>query len=247
MKTVDVVMLTKNSERLLRQCLTSVYENVPVSNLIVVDGYSADTTLDIVKEFQERYGNVILLQDHGTRGCARQKAIGKVKTDWFMFVDSDVLLCEGWFDRVKKFMRDGVGAVWGIEIWSVLRKSRFLKQFERITMKIFESRGGTHDLLVRTKAVEGMAIPPSLHTYEDLYIKSYIRGKGYEVIPVYDPYCLHFRPENVWTIGQSIFFVASDLKFAVRRPQLLLSYAFYTLIVLYESFSRNLVRRNLPR
>jgi len=245
MKTIDVVMLTKNSERLLRQCLTSVYENVPVNNLIVVDGYSADTTLDIVKEFQERYGNVILLQDHGTRGNARQKAISKVKTDWFMFVDSDVILCKGWFAKAERLMKDNVGAIWGIEIWSVLKNMKILGLFERITMKIFESRGGTHDLLVRSKAVEGICIPYRLHTYEDSYIKTWICKKGYDVVPAYEPYCIHYRPENVWTIEQSIGLIASDLKLAVRRPQLIFSYAFYAAIVLYQSLLHNFSFRKL--
>jgi glycosyltransferase involved in cell wall biosynthesis len=245
MKTVDVVMLTKNSERLLRQCLTSVYENVPVNNLIVVDGYSADTTLDIVKDFQERYGNVILLQDQGTRGNARQKAISKVKTDWFMFVDSDVILCKGWFAKAERLMKDNVGAIWGIEIWSVLKNMKILGLFERITVKIFESRGGTHDLLVRSKAVEGICIPYRLHTYEDSYIKTWICKKGYDVVPAYEPYCIHYRPENVWTIEQSIGLIASDLKLAVRRPQLILSYAFYAAIVLYQNLLHNFSVRKL--
>lgn len=242
---VDVVILTQNSERLLSECLSSVYENVPVNNLIVVDGYSTDRTLKIVKEFQERYGNVILIQDKGTRGSARQKAISSVKTDWFMFVDSDVILCAGWFAKAEKLTKNNVGAIWGIEIWSVLKNMKVLKLFERITLKIFQSRGGTHDLLVRRGAIEGISIPFHLHTYEDSYIKSWICRNGYEVMPVYDPYCIHYRPEKVWTVKQSIGFIASDLKFAVRHPQLILSYAFYTVIVLYQNLLKNLKAQRL--
>ena len=45
MKTdrMDVIVLTKNSERLLEQCFDSIFENVPVNRLIVVDGYSTDS------------------------------------------------------------------------------------------------------------------------------------------------------------------------------------------------------------
>ena len=53
--------LTKNSEGLLRQSLASVYKNVPVDNLIIVDDDSTDRTVEIVKEFQRKYGNVILV------------------------------------------------------------------------------------------------------------------------------------------------------------------------------------------
>ncbi len=48
---IDVIMLTKNSERVLRRCLGSVYENVPVGNLIVVDGNSTDSTLSLLQGF----------------------------------------------------------------------------------------------------------------------------------------------------------------------------------------------------
>ena len=64
-----------NSDRMLRECINSIYKNVPVSNLIVVDGYSTDSTADIIKEFQEKYGNVNFIQEKGTRGSARQTAI----------------------------------------------------------------------------------------------------------------------------------------------------------------------------
>jgi glycosyltransferase involved in cell wall biosynthesis len=243
MGPIDVVMLTKNSERLLRACLASVYRNVPVNNLIVIDGYSTDATLEIVKEFHRKYGNVAVVQDSGTRGTARQIAIGKVKTDWFMFVDSDVILCRDWFAKAERIVKDNVGAVWGIEIWSVLRNSRLLKLFEWITMKIFEKRGGTHDLLVRSLAVKDIRIPFYLNTYEDSYIKSWICGKGYAVIATYDPCCIHYRPESAWTIKQSIRFVASDLRLAFDHPSLVLSYMFYTAIVLGQNLMRTVKNR----
>ena len=56
---VDVVVLTKNSERVLRECLASVYENVPVKRLIVVDGFSTDNTLKIVNESNKRDAKLV--------------------------------------------------------------------------------------------------------------------------------------------------------------------------------------------
>jgi glycosyltransferase involved in cell wall biosynthesis len=236
---IDIIVLTRNSERVLRKCLASIYENVPVNKLIVVDGYSTDATLKIVGAFQKKYGNVVLIQDKGTRGSARQKGIQKVETDWFMFVDSDVVLCDAWFTKAEKLVKDDVGAIWGMEIWSVVRNTKILELFERVTMKIFEKRGGTHDLLVRRKAIEGIHIPSHLHTYEDSYIRSWICKNGYKVVPAYEPYCIHYRPEIVWTIKESIGLIANDLKFAIPYPQLLLSYAFYTTIVLYQNVLHN--------
>ena len=241
---IDVAILTMNSERMLRECLDSVYMNIPVKNLIVVDGFSTDATEDIVQEFQEKYGNVTFVQEKGTRGSARQTAIQMVKSDWFMFVDSDVILSKNWFAEAEKLVKDDVGAVWGIEIWSVLKGMKILNLFERVTIKIFEKRGGTHDLLVRRKTVEDIKIPYKLHTYEDGYIKDWIEKKDYKVLGVYEPYCLHFRPETVWTVQKHIEFMVSDLKYAIHRPILLLSYAFYSGIVAFQIVASKTTRPN---
>jgi glycosyltransferase involved in cell wall biosynthesis len=240
LELVDVIILTMNSERILRDCINSVYRNVPVGNLIVFDGCSTDGTADIIQEFKETHGNITFIQEKGTRGSARQKAIQLVKSRWFMFVDSDVILSENWFAKATKLIGDDVGAIWGIEIWSVLKESRILSLFERVTLRIFEKRGGTHDLLVRREAVEDINIPFELHTYEDSYIKSYINTKGYKVLGVYDPCCVHFRAESVWTLSKHVELAVSDLKHAVHSPSLMLSYFFYAAIVAFQIASEKL-------
>ena len=58
MDSVDVVLLTMNSERKLEECIASVYQNVQVAQLIAVDGGSTDQTLEILNQFNSKYGNV---------------------------------------------------------------------------------------------------------------------------------------------------------------------------------------------
>jgi len=244
---VDVVVLTKNSARVLRECLNSIYRNVPVNNLIIIDGYSTDETLDIVRGFQERHGNVKLVQTGGARGYARQRGIEMVETDWFMFVDSDVVLCRDWFRRALRYVEDDVGAVWGMELWSVLlRSKRALGLFERANIRVFKQRGGTHDILIRHEAIEGIRIPPDLHTYEDAYIKRWISKRGFKVIATYDPYCIHFRPEDAWTLKGSMRIIANDITHAVKYPELFLAYSFFAAIVAQQMLRRQTeTRQNL--
>ncbi|MEM2117813.1 MAG: glycosyltransferase family A protein [Candidatus Bathyarchaeia archaeon] len=239
---VDVVVLTKNSERILEKCLKSIFENVPVHRLIVVDGYSTDSTLDIVKKFHEKYGNVLLLKDNGTRGSARLKGIKEVETDWFMFVDSDVTLCNGWYNKAKTFANDDVGAVWGMEVWAGMRNPVVLKLFLKITRKIFEMRGGTHDLLVRYDAIKDIPIPRDLHVFEDTFIKEWIAKKGYLLVATYDPYCIHYRPSFVWTIKGSVNLIIDAIRYGSLRklPKLVLAYGFYAGYVIYRSLSQKL-------
>jgi len=234
--SVDVVMLTKNSERLLQECLESVYRNVPVGQLIVVDGYSEDKTIAILNQFNEKYHNVKIIFDKGTRATARQKGISRVSTDWFMFVDSDVVLCNDWFKKAQKYLGEDVGAVWGIEVWSTIQKQKTLKLFLLITRKIFEVRGGTHDTLIRTDLVQDIKIPQSLHVFEDAYIKDWIASKGYRVVACYDPFCVHYRPQNVWTVRGSLGLVAEAFRFGHPRliGKLLVAYGFYAAYSIYQ-------------
>ena len=118
--SVDVILLTKDSERKLRECVQSIYDNVPVAHLIVVDGYSKDGTLAILNQFNEKYHNVKIVFDRVTRATARQKGISHVETDWFLFVDSDVVLCRDWYKKAQTYIQPDVGAVWGIEVWSTI-------------------------------------------------------------------------------------------------------------------------------
>ena len=244
---VDVVIITKNSERMLNECLSAVYKNVPVNQLIVVDGYSTDRTLEIVRRFQKKHGNVLVIKDKGTRATARQKGIDQVKTEWFMFVDSDAVLCKDWFKKAQKHLGQNVGAVWGIEVWSTIQNPAILKMFLWITRKIFDLRGGTHDTLIRTDLVKDIEIPKFLHVFEDAYIKDWITQKGYKLIACYNPYCLHFRPASVWTIRGSLSIIADAIRFGrlTLLVKLTFAYGFYTTYSLYQFFANKLRRGGL--
>ena len=235
-ENVDVVLLTKNSERVLKECVESVYRNVPVGQLIVVDGYSEDKTIQILDEFNKKYHNIKIVLDRGTRATARQKGISQVKTDWFMFVDSDVVLCQDWFKKARKYISPDVGAIWGIEVWSTIQKTKTLKLFLVTTRKIFDARGGTHDTLIRKNLVEDLKIPENLHVFEDAFIKDWIEDQGFRVIACYDPFCIHYRPKSVWTIRGSLGLIVDAFRFGHPRliGKLVLAYGFYTAYSIYQ-------------
>ncbi|MCX8150562.1 MAG: glycosyltransferase family 2 protein [Candidatus Bathyarchaeota archaeon] len=241
MDSVDVVLLTLNSERKLEDCLTSVYKNVPVAQLIVIDGGSSDRTLDILRKFDEKYHNVKVVPDRGTRATARQKGIQNVTTAWFLFVDSDVVLCNNWFKKAAKYLDSDVGAVWGIEVWSTIQNQAMLKMFLWVTRKIFDLRGGTHDTLIRTEAVKNIHIPASLHVFEDAYLMDWVRSQGYRVLACYNPFCIHYRPKTVWTLQGSLNLIIESLRFGSCKllAKLGLAYGFYTAYAIYQILDSN--------
>jgi glycosyltransferase involved in cell wall biosynthesis len=195
---IDVVLLTKNSLRpCLRECVDSIFKNIPVHTLIVVDGGSTDGTLELVKE----YPNIKIIDDaKGTRATARQKGIEAAETDWHAQVDSDAILCSGWFEKAWKKVDDNVGAVWGAAIPNdkhFFNMSYAMSKLYRISVKdlmvkqMRSERCMMHDTLIRTNTVKGIQIPAGLHIWEDDYIGRYIIKKGYRFLKVGDPYCLH--------------------------------------------------------
>ena len=233
---IDVIVLTKNSELHLEKCLKAIYENIPINNLLIIDGHSTDRTMNIVWQFKKKYNNILIITDDGTRATSRQKGVRHVKTDWFMFVDSDVVLCKDWYKKAKPFIEKNVGLIWGTEVWSTIRNPKTLKAFLLVTRKIFEIRGGTHDALIRTNLVKDIIIPQRLHVFEDTYIKDWISKKGYLSIPCYNPFCIHYRPRYVWTLKGSLTIILESMKLGRLSliVKLSMAYGFYALYSIYQ-------------
>lgn len=235
MDQVDVVLLTKNSEHALSKCLQSIYQNVPVKNLIVIDAFSTDGTLQIINRFQKAHGNILLFQADGSRAKARTEGIRHVTTDWFLFVDSDVVLCKDWYDNAKRDLKDGVAAVWGLNVDVIPSVSdKFVLRLQGIIAReCFKLRGGTHDTLILTAAVKGITIPTHLHTYEDAYIIKHVKQQGYKVAVGSAVYCLHYKPPTSWSIKTGFQQAIVEFKCGLVYSHL------YTYTLFYPAFLFN--------
>jgi glycosyltransferase involved in cell wall biosynthesis len=240
MEAVDVVMLTKNSERLLTACLKSVYENVPVKRLIVVDAFSTDNTLKIFDEFDKKYGNIKIITEKSSRGKARERGIREVETEWFMFIDSDVILCKNWFKKATRHIEEDVGAIWGIDIPGDVKNKFMKKILQWFEARTFDIRGGCHDILIRYNAVKDIKIPSKLHTLEDAYIKEWILAKNYKVIVSYASYCKHYKTMNDLLSKENRVSTILELKnMKLVRERLLYAMVFALVWLLQEAKSGN--------
>jgi len=243
---IDVILLTKNSVYpCLRDCLLSVKKEVPVKRLIVVDGCSSDETIDLCKSIFPDCE--IILDLKGNRATSRQIGIENVKTEWFVFLDSDIILNYGWFKNISSHASNRkIGAIEGSfnlrytehhldDFYSAMKKMRKILGFLDLPSKI--ERAFTGDTLIRTEVIKGISIPNFLHVYEDQYIKSWIEKKGYIWLKAPKALCIHCRgaqnPNPIAAYSDSYFafamgyrsFTQSLFATLILIPKLLLALA----------------------
>jgi len=204
MTDLDIIMITKNSiEPCLNESLTSIEEAANSAGikprLIVVDGGSTDGTLEIVASHEEKLRPVTLF-DNGNRATARQIGIGQVETEFFAFIDSDVVLPREWFSQILSYFDDPeVGAVWGAAIQTAPKRRKYIeamaKLYGRDPMDMARSygdvRGCLHDTMIRTDAVRGIEIPSHLHVMEDHYVRQHLENRGWRWISTDTPFSYH--------------------------------------------------------
>jgi hypothetical protein len=108
--------------------------------------------------------------------------IDETTTEWLLFVDDDCMLSEGWYGKIRRHLSEpDVGLVWGAQLARLQETGSRVNTTER-SIRSFRVKGGTHDTLLRMKAIEGIRIPRFLHWREDTYIKNYVEGKGYRCV-----------------------------------------------------------------
>lgn len=102
-ENVDVIMRTKNSTLMLKECLESICAEIPVRRIIIVDAGSTDQT----KEIALSYENVEFhMRPDLNLGQATHFGFSKAQTEWVAVIDSDIILRKGWFNGMKKYMED---------------------------------------------------------------------------------------------------------------------------------------------
>jgi glycosyltransferase involved in cell wall biosynthesis len=108
-ETLDltVIVPTRNAEILLERCLESVRRNCP-AELIVVDGESTDSTLEIARRY-----DACIISDGG-RGLPVARALGaqKASYDRVVLLDADVVLPDGSLQALMaEFEEEGFAAL----------------------------------------------------------------------------------------------------------------------------------------
>ena len=194
MDTIDVAVLTKNSEKTLPTILDEIVEKIPVNQLIIVDGCSTDHTVRIAKD----YADQILTENQGV-GYARQIALRQITTPLMAYIDSDLThIQRDWYHRISPHFNDPATAwVCGVPVFGAgtppLEK---LSQYHVARRKPFITLSNT---MLRTEAVRKIGGFKHLCSAEDNDLKTRLEYAGYRCFTEYGVKVIHPRSilENI--------------------------------------------------
>jgi glycosyltransferase involved in cell wall biosynthesis len=97
---VSVCLVTYNEEHTIRECLESVKW---ADEIIVLDGYSKDNTVNIIKEYTE---NVHLVENQFNPEINKNKCIEKAKNDWVFVIDADERVTAELQQEIKNILQE---------------------------------------------------------------------------------------------------------------------------------------------
>lgn len=187
------------------------------------------TKNDKIPNFADIPVNEIIIENSVPLAKARQRAIEKVTTDWFVFIDDDIILPDDWWKTLYYDFyigtaiapTDKVGAIQGTAIPIGLGEN-FDKAFFKIFMDGYNwrelngnSRMFTHNTLIRTEAVKDWNPPADLEAYEDLHMMKHIQKQGYKVFVVKTETYHQYSWNRIWTTAR--WGTRGRLRFFPRR------------------------------
>ncbi len=100
---ISVIILTKNEEKNILDCLEGLKA---VGEIIVIDDYSEDRTIEVIKKFKSR--KIKVFQHHLDLDFSEQRNFGlsKVKNEWVLFVDADERVSPDLLKEIEYSIKD---------------------------------------------------------------------------------------------------------------------------------------------
>jgi glycosyltransferase involved in cell wall biosynthesis len=190
---VSFAIPTLNNEDTLDECLRSIVnQEYPDIEIIIVDGYSKDRTIEIAKKYTNK-----IYYDNGTLGSARQTSIEKSSGEILALFDSDIYIPHRkWLINAVKYFNysNKVSTVWPFQLAppkSSLTTRLYLNLYKLLIEDRIKNKkgvyGGGNSLFIRKYLEEIGGVNKSLHWGEDLDWAKKLKNIGCMVVYIHDP------------------------------------------------------------
>lgn len=111
---LTIIIPVYNPGKNLIKCMDSILNQADEAiEILVVNDGSTDNSEMIIKEYEEKYPDIITYYKKGNTGVAdtRNFAISKAKGKYFVFVDSDDYIKDGLIKKLKEYISDEIDIV----------------------------------------------------------------------------------------------------------------------------------------
>lgn len=206
---IDVIMCTWNSNKFyFRKCLLSIKREVGVHHFVVVDRYSSDRTLEVVRSV---FPNAKIFQTNANLANARRIGIAHVDTRYFAFIDDDIEVSEGWFAELMSLIKGGkqIAAIQGSVKYYVdyiektsERSKKFMLGLRKGHIIEITDRGLTNNTILATDIVRDFNPPSIIHSWEDFLLTQHVIEKGYKWVETDTAQVTHYGDFAISYLGE---------------------------------------------
>lgn len=180
---MDYVIVTYNDADTILETMESIRKQENVNRIIVVASERCtDGTLKMLEALNltKNDPEVLLTEDVGL-AYARELAIQAVGTEWFVFVDADVVLSDTWIKEMYDNMQYCLGFNFLGGMVGYLYRNKEQEEDLKIhcDTRVITDRMFTHNTIIRRKAVVDWKPNLELNAYEDYSLTQHMIKKGY--------------------------------------------------------------------
>ena len=202
---MDVTIATKNSAKTIEHCIKAIRENIPVRQLVVVDGGSSDTTVAITSSLGAE-----VIVDTGLLGRVRYIQAQACKTQWIAIIDSDVYVYPSWWTELSQYTNEpDVGMILAIGDSPMNRLTIYGEYLAHIA-KRFGSAAFSNTLVRRELILSCRELLENIHAGEDTIFARYLTRVGMRALTIHKRLVYHDKntvdehPQAFFRWGQSL-------------------------------------------
>ncbi|MFC2072266.1 glycosyltransferase family 2 protein [Chloroflexota bacterium] len=178
---ISVIIIAKNAEETIEDCLSSIQRNNP-AEIIVVDGNSADRTVEIARCYTDR----IYSDDGNGPSFARQLGAEQAKQEYVAYVDSDIILTEGTLTTMLTELQRSDYVSLNAQVSPKMKTSNYWdwaqwQQNQYIQLRLREGHLGTMACLLPKEVILRYKFDSSAGVLDDIDLEFRLKKAGYKL------------------------------------------------------------------
>ena len=181
-KKVDVLIVTFNSSRTLSTCLDHIRKFIPFNRILVGDGGSRDTTVEIARKMGAEVYNF----KENMIGRNRYRLAERAETEWVLYIDSDTYVYPNFWETISKYLKPEVGMLMATQDTPPSASKKYPEWgHKRLGFVGFSDTLAQRRLILECKELI------DIHTREDSVYKSFLTDKNYRIVRIHEHLSYH--------------------------------------------------------